>query len=79
MPDIARLVDGIIKEPTDEMKAYLIENRQPRDKNFKYPPRKYKIKSREINRYCNAAWLEKYGFLTYSTSKDGLYCLSCVL
>ena len=66
---------------TDEVKYTLISQRKP-ESSFKYPKTKFTDTRRKEGasfRGCNSEWLDKYEFLSYSKSKDGLYCLSCVL
>ena len=79
--DIAQIVDGTIKEVDDELKSYLISNRQP-SKSFQFPPKIYqdkRQKSGQIQRHCLHDWFDKFTFLAYSESLDGLFCLCCVL
>ena len=46
------------------------------------PPLGYRFPGRKLHgcvRHFRSSWLEKYPWLTYSPSKDGGYCLPCVL
>ena len=36
-------------------------------------------KSGEIRQYCLREWFDNFKFLSYSKSRDGLFCLACVL
>lgn len=65
----------------NSMKLMLIKNRMPR-LDFVFPARPYKDSHQKdgvINRYCQRRWLDMYDFAAYSQSRDGLYCLSCIL
>lgn len=66
---------------TDEIKYSLIQNRKP-VADFTFPSRIYKDKRRRsgiIHRRCTMQLFDTFDFITYSESKDGLFCLGCVL
>ena len=59
----------------------LILHRIP-SQTYRFPTRQFRdVRKRSgfTNRTCQKQWLEKYEFLSYSTSCDGLFCLACVL
>ena len=65
----------------DSRKMELILHRIP-SQTYRFPTRQFRdVRKRSgfTNRTCQKQWLEKYEFLSYSTSCDGLFCLACVL
>ncbi|XP_013403337.1 52 kDa repressor of the inhibitor of the protein kinase [Lingula anatina] len=51
-------------------------------KNLWYPPSRYEFPKKEEYgkmRAFNAAWLQQFNWLAYSSKEDGAYCLPCVL
>ncbi|XP_066274145.1 52 kDa repressor of the inhibitor of the protein kinase-like [Branchiostoma lanceolatum] len=78
--DISNFTGGI-RNIDDATKYRLIQERCP-PTGYKFPPREYKDKRRQdgvMKRYCQRDWLDTFKFVAYSTAKDGLYCLCCVL
>lgn len=76
--DIRSVVQGKIKNISNEQKQLLIGNRKPR-KGHEFPARTYTDNRRldgKVNRYCKPEWFE---FLAYSKQEDGIYRLSCIL
>lgn len=64
---------------TDEIKYSLIHNRKPVT-DFTFPSRIYKDKRRRsgiIHRQCTMQFFDTFDFISYSESKDGLFCLGC--
>lgn len=59
----------------DKQKLFLLKNNWLVPTSFVFPLRKI----RGVNRAFTRSWLEKFPWLRYSQSEDGLYCLYCVL
>ena len=66
---------------SDEQRYTLISGRKP-ESSYQFPGREFTDTRRKSGlsvRFCKHEWLEKYDFLTYSKSQDGLYCIVCML
>ena len=47
-----------------------------------HPPRNFVFPKRIIGkraRYCQRSWFDTFEFLHYDTSKDGVFCHTCML
>ena len=79
--DIARYLNNQPELLTDETKFLPITNRIPHE-NFIFPSRMYKDKQRQsgvIHRRCIIELFNTCDLITYSASKNALFCLGCLL
>ena len=64
------------RKPSDNKEFECIRHRIP-DNSFNYPAKQYKDSRRKsgfMNRSCQQDWSEKWSFLCYSKSCDGVVC-----
>jgi hypothetical protein len=59
----------------DQQKLLLLKNKWDIPSSFVFPPTDIRGTKRRFNR----SWLEKYQWLRYSESENGVFCLCCVL
>lgn len=79
--DIASFVNCSGQKVSDHILLNVIKTRTPAA-SIPMPSRLYSEKSRKDGkrrRYCNRQWFERFPFISYSQSQQGLYCLPCVL
>ena len=60
---------------TDNEKFYLLKHHYASSKGYQFPARAFGAKQRRFQ----VSWLDKFGGLVYSESKEGGYCKYCVL
>ena len=68
------------KKPSDNEKIECIRHHIP-DNSVTYLAKQYKDSQRKwgfMSQSCRQDWLEKWSFLCYSKSWDGVFCLACV-
>ena len=66
---------------SDDIKYSLINNRIP-EHGFEFPTKLYKdnrCKTGYFSRKFNKEWFTMFEFISYSKTKNGLYCLACKL
>jgi hypothetical protein len=59
----------------DQQKLFLLKNKWDIPSSFVFPLTDIRGTKRRFNR----SWLEKYQWLRYSESENGVFCLCCVL
>jgi hypothetical protein len=59
----------------DQQKLFLLKNKWDIPSLFVFPLTDIRVTKRRFNR----SWLEKYQWLRYSESENGVLCLCCVL
>ena len=59
----------------DQQKLFLLKNKWDIPSSFVFPLTDIRVTKRRFNR----SWLEKYKWLRYSESDNGVFCLCCVL
>ena len=59
----------------DQQKLFLLKNKWDIPSSFAFPLTDIRGTKRRFNR----SWLEKYKWLRYSESENGVFCLCCVL
>jgi hypothetical protein len=59
----------------DQQKLFLLKNKWDIPSSFVFPLTDIRVIKRRFNR----SWLEKYQWLRYSESENGVFCLCCVL
>ena len=74
--DLGQVVElQSIRKLNDNEKYFLLKNHFVPTKGYKFPCHVHGNQTRQFQ----MKWLEKYNGLTYSESRDGGYCLFCVL
>lgn len=79
--DIADFVSGNLSGISNDVLLKVIEPRKPA-LNEQMPSQVTKDKSQKDGtrvRYCNRSWFDMFPFASYSSSKQGIFCLPCVL
>uniref|UniRef100_A0A2S2P349 Repressor of the inhibitor of the protein kinase n=1 Tax=Schizaphis graminum TaxID=13262 RepID=A0A2S2P349_SCHGA len=64
--------------PSDHIKSRILEKLNIPEDNFIYPFSVHTKKSKEEKRFLKRSHFEKYKWLVYSKSKNGLFCKFCV-
>ena len=79
--DISNFLDKDTTAPSDEVVSSLLSSRVPAA-DVAMPSKLYKdarSPSGKISRSCQRSWFEKFDFVSYLESSQGIFCLACVL